>query len=159
MRGNCPNPECRNGLTPGVSIAGKGNAKVPIIGAKQHWAWVRCLACNAPEDAGKAGARYRPIKLTEDDIARRAQLATIKAPYDPVGSSSLAGLKRPGAPQPAASTASSEQMTKMLEQISQLNQTVMKLTNQVGDLLEENRTLRKQLEARAVPPPTQAAVS
>lgn len=148
----CRNPECRNGLTPGISITGKGNAKVPVLGAVQRWAWVKCLACNAPQDAAKAGARYRDLHLDADQIAQRAQLATQRAEYRPLQESGLSRVKPLHLGTPTASSVNNEQMAKMLEQISQLNTTVMKLTNQLGDLMEENRQLRKQLENRASAP-------
>lgn len=44
---NCRNPECRNGLTPGLAAVGGGNKAQPLfgaggIGAKRlmRWAWV-----------------------------------------------------------------------------------------------------------------------
>lgn len=152
----CKNPECRNGLTPGVIIVGKGNAKMPVLGQTQRWGWVRCLSCSENPDDSKAGARYKHVNRTPEDIAHRAELATSKAPYKPPSAVAKAfgGLRVPGgAPVPVAtssSTLDNERLTKLLEQVSQLNNTIMKLTNQVGDLLEENRALRKRLDGAPV---------
>lgn len=161
MSSCCKNPECVRGLTPGVVVVGKGNAKTLVLGQSMRWAWVRCLACNPDPDDSKHGTHYKHVMRSPEERARRAELATAKAPYKQESAVNKAlGALRPNgigtSPQPstapAQAIANNEQLTKLLEQISQLNQTVMKLSNQVSDLLEENRSLRKQLEARAIPP-------
>lgn len=158
---SCRNLECRNGLAPGVIPVGKGPKSAPLIqaGSKtptitMRWAWVRCLACNANEDDRKAGIPYKHVQRSTEEIARRAELATNKAPYaieKPKKGSVLdafAQIRANTLPPVNSVPQDNDRLNKLLEQVSQLNTTIMKLTNQVGDLLEENRTLRKQLEGR-----------
>lgn len=160
---SCRNLECRNGLAPGVIPIGKGPKSAPLIqaGSKtptitMRWAWVRCLACNSNDDDRKASVSYKHIQRSQEEIARRAELATAKAPYaiEKASKKVFDPFERiranTAAPHIPVNTApqDNDRLTKLLEQVSQLNTTIMKLTNQVGDLLEENRALRKQLEGR-----------
>lgn len=162
----CRNPECLRGLTPGLVIVGKGNKGAPVVGEgarppTYRWAWVRCLSCNAPEDARKNGAVYKHVNRAPEEIAQRAELANSKAPYKPeseVGKA-LGGLNRvqtahQPANQGAASTALQQQLTqtnaqlaKLLEANTKLTENVSKLAQQVSDLLDENRALKKALDA------------
>ena len=158
----CRNPECVKGLAPGVITVGKGSKGAPLIvaGSKaasitMRWAWVRCLACNANADDRKSGVSYKHIERTADEIARRVELANAKAPYkfEPPTANKVFDKIRAQTSQapvsaPYTQVTNQGAVDKLLEQISQLNSTVMKLTNQVGDLLEENRALRKQIEGR-----------
>lgn len=162
-RSDCRNPECVNGLTPGLVAAGGGSKAQPLfgaggVGAKRlmRWAWVNCLACNAPEGARKAGAVYKHLNLSEGEIARRAQMANTKASYQP---EILETLKRPGSAPPAADN---KQLTELLEQNKQLNeriaemlkqntemtQTLSRMSMQVAALLEDNAKLRAEQAAK-----------
>jgi hypothetical protein len=170
-RASCRNPECRDGLTPGTAVVGGGSKGAPIfgaggVGAKRlmRWAWVRCLACNPPEDARKAGAVYKPLHLSEDEIARRAQLASTKAPYVPVQDSlgKLAGRDPGGTRAPPTSGVDSGKLAELLEQNKQLNErlgevlkqnvamtdTLSRMSMQVAALLDDNARLRKEQESR-----------
>lgn len=164
-RADCRNPECSNGLTPGLVAAGGGSKAAPLfgaggVGAKRlmRWGWVPCLACNPTEDARKAGARYRPLVLTQAQIAQRAQMASTKAAYrEP----ERATLSRPNVPPPpnadagklAELTKSNEalsarldemlkQNAEMLKNNSEMSQALTRMTVQIGALLEDNAKLR-----------------
>lgn len=138
----CRNQECRNGFTPGVLAAGRGNAKVPLVGVTMRWGWVNCRACN-PKDKDPA---YVHVARSPGEIQERARLADAKAPYDhaKAAQKQLEAIKT-ATPVPAASTSatspSGAQFDKLLSQIE-------KLTDQVTELLAENRQLRRRLEAQ-----------
>jgi hypothetical protein len=182
-RSDCRNPECQNGLTPGLVAAGGGSKAQPLfgaggVGAKRlmRWAWVNCLACNPPEDARKAGAHYRHLGLSDAQIAQRAQLASIKAAYQPPAQESLGKLagNRPSAPNGFASagadagrlaelTKSNETLTARLDELlkqnaemlknnSEMSQALMRMTVQIGALLEDNAKLRAAKEVPNVLP-------
>lgn len=138
----CCNPECRNGFTPGVIAAGRGNAKIPILGATMRWGWVNCRACS-PKDKDPA---YVHVQRLPAEIQERARMADAKSPYDQAKAAQkqLEAVKAtaplPSAPASSA-PASGAQFDKLLSQVS-------KLTDQVTELLAENRELRKRLDAR-----------
>lgn len=169
-RSDCRNPECRDGMTPGLVAAGGGTKGAPLfgaggVGAKRlmRWAWVRCLACNAPDDARKAGALYRHLNLSEGEMARRAELANTKAAYQPPPSENLGKLagSKPGGPftSPVHPREEAGKLAELVEQNKQLNarldemlkqntevtSTVARMTMQVAALLEDNAKLREQL--------------
>lgn len=173
-RNACRNPECRDGLTPGLMAAGGGTKGAPLfgaggVGAKKlmRWTWVRCLACNAPDDARKAGAVYRPLNLSEDQIARRAQFANTKAPYVPIDNKSAGA--RPGGAVPSsvpsadtgklnelleANKQLNERLGEVLKQNAQMTETLSRMTMQIAALLEDNAKLRKEQETKnALPQP------
>lgn len=144
----CRNPECKNGMTPGIVIKGKGNAKVPILGQEMFWGWVHCLACNPTEAQVKAGAQYRHTQRTPEEIAQRAALADAKAPYKPSDPRLMGVRAKTSVAVVAPTPAADDKVNKLLEQISALTGQVSKLSTQVSELLDENRQLRKQLEKR-----------
>lgn len=172
---NCRNPECVNGLTPGLVAAGGGNKAQPLFGAGgvgtkrlMKWAWVPCLACNAPDDARKAGAVYRNLNLSEGEIARRAQMANTKAPYVQEERETLTTLSQPGQPRhPPTPIQTDKQLTELLEQNKQLNErlaemlkqnvtmtdTLSRMSMQVASLLEDNAKLRAG-QSTGVPHPS-----
>lgn len=156
---DCKNPECQNGLTPGLVAAGGGNKAQPLfgsggVGAKRlmRWGWVNCLACNPSDDARKAGARYRPLVLTQVQIAQRAQMASTKTTYQTEPPRQTLHRAAP----PTASAADDRRLTELLEQNKQLNgrvdemlkqnaemtQTLSRMAMQVAALLEDNAKLR-----------------
>lgn len=156
-RSDCRNPECSNGLTPGLVAAGGGSKAQPLfgaggIGAKRlmRWAWIPCLACNAPDDARKAGATYKALNLTQAQIAQRAQMASLKSAYQPQERATLSRAV------PTAPSADAGKMNELLEANKQLNarldellkqnaemtQTLSRMAMQVGALLEDNAKLR-----------------
>lgn len=173
----CRNPECVNGMTPGLVAAGGGSKAQPLfgaggVGAKRlmRWAWVNCLACNPPEGARKAGAVYRHLNLSEGEIARRAQMANTKASYRPSTQESLgklAGQRATGerAP-PIASSADASKLAELLEQNKKLSErqdellkqnaamtdTLSRMSMQVASLLEDNAKLREQLAKPGIAP-------
>jgi hypothetical protein len=137
----CRNPECRNGFTPGVIAAGRGNAKIPIVGATMRWGWVNCRACN-PKDKDPA---YVHVQRLPAEIQERARMADSKSTYDQSATQrkQLEALKAatPLPTAPAVATPSSATTDKLLAQME-------KLTDQVTELLAENRELRRKLEVR-----------
>ncbi len=179
QRNACRNPECRDGMTPGLVAIGGGNKGAPLfgaggVGAKRlmRWSWVPCLACNAPDDSRRAGAVYRHLGLSEGEIARRAQLANTKAPYQPQEKDlRQTTLGRPGQPAPSAAPSQSDgRLTEMIEQNKQLSvridemlkqnaemtSTLSRMTVQIAGLLEDNAKLREQL-SKQPPAPTVSA--
>ena len=170
---DCRNPECSNGLTPGLVAAGGGNKAQPLfgaggVGAKRlmRWGWVNCLVCNPSDDARKAGARYRPLVLTQVQIAQRAQLASSKAAYQPETLSRPAGRPTGGTGGPVTATSADagrlselaesnkalnarldemlKQNAEMMKQNSEMTQTLSRMAMQVAALLEDNAKLRAQ---------------
>jgi len=147
----CQNPECKNGLVPGLVMASPRGSKVPLIGSDgkmgsggQRWGWVKCLACNASEESKDRGIVYKHVPRSPEEIAQRAARATNRETYKPESAVARglggvrAGAKAPEAPPPD----NSAQLTKLLDQVT-------KLTEQITELLTENRDLRKELkEAR-----------
>lgn len=161
----CRNPECRNGMTPGAVASGGGTKGAPLfgpggvgVGKLMRWSWVNCLACNPPEGARKAGAVYKHLNLSEDEIARRAALATSRAPYQPPMQQSLGKLARSGASvSPSASTVAESgklaelieqnkqltaQLTEVVKQNASMTETLSRMAMQVAALIEDNAKLR-----------------
>lgn len=176
-RTECRNPECVNGMTPGLVAAGGGNKGQPLfgaggVGAKRlmRWFWVNCLACNAPADAGKAGATYRSQDLSEGEIARRAQMANTKAPFVQEERKTLRRAPIPPYTNAASviGSPSDSKFTEMFEQNKQLNErlaemlkqnvamtdTLSRMSMQVAALLEDNAKMRLELAKPVVPPPS-----
>lgn len=160
-RSDCRNPECVNGMTPGLVAAGGGNKAQPLfgsggVGAKKlmRWGWVPCLACNPSDDQRKAGARYKDLNLTDTQIAQRAQQANSKAPYNPQEPRPV--LSRPAPGSAAAAPENAGKLFELLEQNKQLNDklaemlkqnvamtdTLSRMSMQIASLLEDNAKLR-----------------
>lgn len=176
-KSNCRNPECVSGMTPGLVAAGGGNKAQPLfgaggVGAKRlmRWSWVRCLACNAPDDARKAGATYKHLNLDDTQIAQRAALANSRAAYQPEMRETLkrSGLDATLARAHPEAARDSKQLAEMIEQNKQLTarldemlknnaemtQTLSRMSMQIAALLEDNAKLR----AQAPGPVYQAAI-
>jgi hypothetical protein len=166
-RSDCRNPECVNGLTPGLVARGGGTKGAPLfgaggVGAKKlmHWSWVSCLACNRSDDQRKAGAQYRDLGLSDTQIAQRAQQANSKASYNPQEPrptlSRAAGSPAFTAPVPGVDAA---KLNEMIEQNKQLNEriaemvkqnvamtdTLSRMSMQITSLLEDNAKMRLEL--------------
>jgi hypothetical protein len=160
-RSDCRNPECVNGLTPGLVARGGGTKGAPLfgaggVGAKKlmHWSWVSCLACNASDDQRKAGARYRDLGLNDTQIAQRAQQANSKASYNP--QEPRPTLSRASHPMSAHAPENASKINEMIEQNKQLNErlaemlkqnvamtdTLSRMSMQITSLLEDNAKLR-----------------
>lgn len=135
---DCRNPECRNGVTPGVIASGRGSSKSPLVGATMRWGWCNCRACS-PKDKDPP---YAHVNRTAAEIAERARMADSKVTYEAKQvTAPLARLKVPSAANGATPPPdNSAQLTKLLDTIS-------KLSDQVAELLEENRQLRAEREA------------
>ena len=168
QRSDCRNPECANGLTPGLVAAGGGSKAQPLfgaggVGAKRlmRWSWIPCLACNKPTDAGKAGASYRDLQLSDTQIAQRAQLASTKASYQkPVQETLGRFVGGQAAPSAVATRAEAGQLAVLVEQNKQLNErlgkmleqnvamtdTLSRMSMQVAALLEDNAKMRKEVD-------------
>lgn len=140
MAAECRNPECRKGYTPGVVTSGKGSANAPLVGATMRWGWVKCRACNSDKDHP-----YQHVPRAPAEIQERARLADAKAPYvnqAPADRSKLEAIKSNVlSPAPSTNGSSNAMVEKLLGQIE-------KLTDQVSELLTENRALRKSLESK-----------
>jgi hypothetical protein len=135
--GECRNPECRNRYTPGVIASGKGNEKTMIVGATMRWGWVNCRACN-PKDKDPP---YQNILRSAAEIAERARLADSKAPYVHQAVAQRGNLEVIKAATPAQSPAPQNAIDNSL--VTKLMAQVEKLTDQITQLLEENRQLRR----------------
>ena len=106
-----------------------------------RWGWVHCLACNPNEEERRRGVNYKHVSRSAAEIAQRAELANSKASYKALPQK-LGGIKK--ANEDSGPTAHhdgvpNDQLTKLLEQVG-------KLTEQVSELLAENRALRKKLD-------------
>jgi hypothetical protein len=180
-KSDCRNPECLNGMTPGLVASGGGTKGAPLFGAGgtgakrlMKWAWVPCLACNTPADARKAGAVYRHLNLSDAQIAQRAQMANLRAAYQPPQSESLGKLAGARANHsPVTSSVDSGKLAELMEQNKQLNarldellkqnaemtSTLSRMAMQVAALLEDNAKLRStsnaapEVRANDSPPP------
>jgi chromosome segregation ATPase len=160
-------------MTPGLVAAGGGNKAQPLfgaggVGAKRlmKWAWVRCLACNPPDDARKAGAVYKHLNLSDAQIAQRAQMANMRASYQPEVKESLGKLagNRPSVSPHAQGddrrlSETMEQnkqlngrLDELLKQNAEMTQTLSRMSMQIAALLEDNAKLRSAQNASAVTP-------
>lgn len=175
---NCPNPECKNGVTPGVIGIGRGKAGAPLINngvmsdIPKRWGWISCRACNPDEKAP-----YVRKSWTAEEIQERARLADAKAPYvpnektDPRLARVKASVQSPHVPVPPPVNSAkidelmtqvsemSKKVTEMAEALSkssmqnlELTGTVGKLSTQVSELLAENARLRTAATAPISPP-------
>lgn len=176
-RSDCRNPECQNGMTPGLVASGGGSKGQPLfgaggVGAKRlmRWAWIQCLACNPSDDARKAGARYTNLNLSDAQIAQRAQLASTKASYQEPVKERLGGLAGTRANHsPVTPSVDSGKLSELVEQNKQLNvrldellkqnvamtETLGRMSMQVAALLEDNAKLRGAQNAAPATPPGQ----
>ena len=164
-KADCRNPECQNGMTPGLVAAGGGSKGQPLfgaggIGAKRlmRWGWVNCLACNPSADSRKAGASYRPLVLTQVQIAQRAEMASRKSPYQPqekplnkaaplnlgvpTGSAELAAMVEQNKALNARLDEMLKQNAEMLKNNGEMSQAMSRMSMQVAALLEDNAKLR-----------------
>lgn len=150
----CRNPECVNGLTPGVKILSKGKTSAPLFGEggthkadPMRWAWVNCLACN-PKPRDPAFVLKR---RSADEMAQRAQMASEGAPYKPdseVGarlSRVAARSKTNGtsAPLPSDNSELMSKIDKLMEGQTELLDQIKELRQENKQLKEENRRLKE----------------
>lgn len=167
-RSSCRNPECQNGLTPGLIASGGGTKGAPIFGAGgtgaknlMRWGWTPCPACNK-----SAKGSYHPLNLSEDQIAQRAQMATAKSPHriEPPRREATA-VARPATPSADSGKLTelletnkklSDQVTQLTQQLTaqsaqflQINENMSRMTMQVASLLEDNAKLRRELEEKS----------
>ncbi len=141
MSNKCRNLECVGGRTPGLRVIGAGNQRNPVLGQKIYWDWVPCPACS--EDP-KIKAQYKHVIRTESERKERAQWATDKKPFklDATPRHSLDRVHAKAAQ--AAKTGETSQSDQLAQQLTKLSQ-------QLAELLAENRELRKQLAAARAP--------
>lgn len=139
---SCVNPECRDGVCPGVIASGGGPKGAPLIGSDGkmrpigRWAWIRCRACRPDKDDPTA---YEKRHRSDEEMSERARLANSKAPYVAPSKSPLEKIKS-NTPTPEARTSPPDNSA----QLAQLIDTVSKLSGQVANLLAENARLRSQ---------------
>lgn len=151
----CRNPECVNGLTPGVRIMGKGKTGAPLFGKDQaprkdqaYWAWVNCLVCNRqPSDKD---VPFKLIRRTPDEIAQRAQMASSKTPYKPkseVGSR-LGRIAASAGPLPDiranGSVAHGAEFNDLMKKVDKLMEGQSELLDQIKELRTENKELKAE---------------
>jgi hypothetical protein len=174
-RSDCRNPECNNGMTPGLVASGGGSKAQPLFGAGgvgtkrlMRWSWVPCLACNAPTDARKAGAVYKVLNLSDTEIAQRASLANSKAPY--TLEEPRTTLSRAPHPMSAHAPENAGKLNELIEQNKQLNErlsemlkqnvamtdALSRMSMQVTSLLEDNAKLRLELAKPTVAHPPES---
>lgn len=147
----CRNPECVNGLTPGVKIIGKGKTGAPLFGQggthrpdPMRWAWVNCLACNPkPKDPPFVMKRRTP-----EEMAQRAQQATEGAPYKPdseVGArlSRVAVRSKPNGSSSGHSDSSPDN-SELMKKIDKLVEGQTELLEQIKELRQENKELKAE---------------
>jgi hypothetical protein len=146
----CRNPECVNGLCPGVKILSKGKTSAPLFGDggthkadPMRWAWVNCLSCNPkPKDPP-----YKHVVRPEAERKQRAAWASEGVPYRP-DSETAARLSRVAAKAngggshsaPAPSPDNSELMSK----IDKLVEGQAELLDQIKELRAENKELKAE---------------
>jgi hypothetical protein len=132
-------------MTPGLVAVGGGTKGAPLfgaggVGAKKlmRWSWVRCLACNPPDDARKAGATYRHLNLSDAQIAQRAQMANMRAAYQPEVTDRLGKLA--GNRSSVTPTARSDdgKLSELMEQNKQLNARLDELLKQNAETMKQN---------------------
>lgn len=147
----CKNPECVNGLTPGVKIIGKGKSGAPLFGQggthkpdPMRWAWVNCLACNPKPKDPPFVLRRR----SAEDIAQRAQQATEGAPYKP---DSVIGARLSRVAVRAKSNGSSNghstppsDNSELMAKIDKLMEGQTELLDQIKELRQENKELKAE---------------
>jgi hypothetical protein len=128
-KSDCRNPECSNGLTPGISASGGGTKGAPLFGAGgvgpkklMRWGWVPCLVCNPSPDQRKAGARYRDLKSV----------------HAPENTSKLNELIE-------QNKQFNERLSEMLKQNVAMTDTFSRMSMQVASLLEDNAKMRLEL--------------
>jgi hypothetical protein len=155
---DCRNPECQNGMTPGLIASGGGKNGLPLFGEGgvgagklMRWGWVPCGACNR----WGGGAGYKDLHLTEDEIAQRAEKANTKASHNPLAADIVRQtLSRPGAAAaPRAPVGPDPQVGQLLEQLKQsqvqnqqLTQQVMQMTAQLTAVVTQNGEAAQALQ-------------
>lgn len=149
-RSKCLNPECVNGLTPGVKIIGKGKTGAPLFGQggthrpdPMRWAWVNCLACNPkPKDPA-----FVLKRRSADEMAQRAAWASEGAPYKP-DSEVGARLSRVAARSKTNGTLAppSPDNSGLMEKIDKLMEGQTELLEQIKELRAENKALKAENE-------------
>lgn len=156
-KSDCRNPECDNGLTPGLVAAGGGSKGQPLfgaggVGAKRlmRWGWVNCLACNPPEGARKAGAVYRPLVLTQAQIAQRAELASRKAAHQPETLSRSTSRPSGGTGGPISSGADAGRLAELVKANEQLNARLDEMLKQNAETLKSNAEMTQTLSRMAM---------
>lgn len=148
----CRNPECVNGLTPGVKILGRGKTGAPLFGKDQaprqdrgHWAWVNCLACNRqPSDKD---VPFKLIRRTAEEVAQRAQMASSKAPYKPKSevASRLSRVASAAGPLPDIRVnGGGADNSAMLAKLDKLVEGQAELLDQIKELRAENKELKAE---------------
>lgn len=149
----CRNPECVNGVTPGVVVVGKGDKFRPILGQRMTWSWVPCPLCKPVKET----AGWKPMQRTTQEIAARADLATRKAPYVKEDVATRLSTVKPTAPDQASRYQPSDDQprsgavvpsavdTKKDETIAGLSQAVTRLLAENAELRSENVSLKESL--------------
>lgn len=148
----CKNPECVNGLTPGIKILGKGKTGAPLFGQggthrpdPMRWCWVNCLACNPKKD----DPPFRLVRRSPEEMTQRAQQATEGATYKP-DSETAARLARVSlrAKSHGSSNSStpSPDNSALMEKIDKLVEGQTELLDQIKELRAENKALKAENE-------------
>lgn len=152
MVSKCKNPECVNGLAPGVKITGRGKNSTPLFGQggvnrkdPMHWGWLSCLACNPQKDTP-----FKLIRRTPDEIAQRAQLASSKTEYKPKSEigSRLGRVAAGAGPLPDikvnGSVSHGAEFNELMRKVDKLMEGQTELLDQIKELRLENKALKAE---------------
>jgi hypothetical protein len=148
MSRTCRNPECRNGLTPGVIGTGKGKSSAPLISngrmapLPMRWAWIRCSVCNPM-------AKDLPFKFvsrSDEEMEQRAAWASQRLEYKPQPAvvNRLGSLKANGAAVVPSGPNNSELMKDLTKQMTELISGQRELLDQIKELRAENKELKEE---------------
>lgn len=143
----CRNPECVNGLTPGVKILGKGKTGAPLFGQggthrpdPMKWAWVNCLACNPkPKDPA-----FVLKRRSADEMAQRAQQASEGAVYKPDSEVGARLARVAVKTRSNGSSAPSPDNSELMAKIDKLMEGQSELLDQIKELRQENKDLKAE---------------
>lgn len=143
----CRNPECVNGLTPGVKIIGKGKTGAPLFGQggthrpdPMKWAWVNCLACNPkPKDPAFVLKRRSP-----EEMAQRAQMASEGAAYKPDSEVGARLARVAVKTRSNGSSVPSSDNSELMAKIDKLMEGQTELLDQIKELRAENKELKAE---------------
>lgn len=144
----CRNPECRSGRTPGVVGTGRGTPGKALVGAVMRWGWVNCRACSPTDFDKQHNLEYKHVDRTPDQMKERARLADTRAEYKAEQVTTPLQRIRLKSEQNSLTQAvtppDNTRLDKLLDQVT-------KLSEQVSELLAENRALRAQADVANAP--------
>lgn len=147
--GKCKNPECVNGLTPGIVMRGRGKNGRPLFGEggtqkadPMHWGWVRCPFCNPTEQDEAHPPKL--VRRSAEEIAQRAEMATNRVEYKAQAplTSRLSRVASTAAPSGPDNSELMKKIDKLMEGQTELLDQIKELRQENKELKEENKRLR-----------------